>query len=659
MKKLKKRSLKREYLSKNLIVGIVPLIIIFIIFGGIMQSFIYSNTVASMRQISSMATASMDKWGDDNILLAEEIANSQYAIQNDIVIIGEEIKLKKGQDTSIKNIIFADSTGNVRIDANGGNNYTVADQTYFKEALKGHSYISKVYIEDGEPLMAFATPVKVDGKVQGVIANVVKVKSISEGIGRILFAENGQVYAFDKEGDIAFHTTDSHIMQENILAQENELVQAAQDALAGKISSRDVVNAGVKGTVVYNYVPSLGWGSMVFIPQAEIYGAFILILIILGPVMLALIAGMVLLGIMSANKLLKPISVLEKSTKKVAAGELVVEENSSDILEVNSIMNDFKDMVIALREIVQSIQHKKGDLITAAEQLVEMATSAEISSIEISKAMEVVANGSVEQSEKAEEVWTFSNQLGKEVEELSTQVVQISHAMQDTSAAISKGQVEMQALREITSEQNKIIHNALDGVSILQTAVSNVDRIIQTIGDISEQTNLLSLNASIEAAKAGENGRGFAVVAQEIGKLADQSLNATTQIAKILTEIQTQSNNTTHYMELIDTNSKENSRAVGNTMEVFESITKTEESIAEGVVRFEQMIQFMSQFAEKLRGVVEVLSHGTQENVSVTEEVNATSENQISLVKDVGRTGKKLEEIVRELESQIEKFSVK
>lgn len=658
MKRFKKKSLKREYLSKNLIVGIVPLIIIFIVFGSIMQEFIYSNTINSMRQISSMATASMDKWGDSNILLVEEIANSQYAIQNDMMAIGEEIKLKKGQDTSIQNIIFADSTGNVRIDANGGSNYTIADQTYFKETLKGHSYISKVYIENDEPLMAFAAPIKVDGKVQGVIANVVKVKSISEGIGRILFSENGQIFAFDQEGDVTFHTASSHIMQENILMAEDVLAQAAQEALAGKISSKSVVSNDAHGAVVYNYLPSLGWGSMVFIPQAELYGGFIIILIITGPILAALIVGIVLLALMSANKLLKPIHVLEKSTKKIATGELVVEENTSEILEINNIMNDFKEMVIALREIILSIQHKKGDLIIAAEQLVEMATSAEASSIEISKAMEVVTNGSVEQSEKAEEVWGFSNQLGKEIEELSTQVVQISQAMQDTNEAISKGQVEMHALKEITIEQNQIIHNALDGVVILQTAVSNVDRIIQTIEDISEQTNLLSLNASIEAAKAGENGRGFAVVAQEIGKLADQSLNATTKIAEILKEIQTQSNNTTRYMELIDTNSKENNRVVGSTMEVFERITQTEESIASGVERFKQMIQFMSGFADKLRGVVEVLSHSTQDNVSVTEEVNATAEDQINIVKDVGETGKKLEEIVRELESQIEKFTL-
>ena len=215
----KKISIKIQMLLSFFCIGIIPLLVFAIISGIIITSSMYDSEIRSLRQISSMVTENLDKWGDDNIILVEDIAASQTVLSKNFDAIRSELKNKQAQDMSILNIMYVDINGNIMADAFGSRNEYIGDEQYFKEACNGYTYVSDVITDsrNNTSFIIFSAPVKVDNVVLGYIINKVNTNSIGESIGKITYSESGQVYTFNSDGDITYHKDSNKIMNENIV----------------------------------------------------------------------------------------------------------------------------------------------------------------------------------------------------------------------------------------------------------------------------------------------------------------------------------------------------------------------------------------------------------------------------------------------------------
>ena len=123
----KKISLKTVFRNSFILIGIVPLLIFSMVFIVIVESSIYNNQSNAMQQISRMATDVIDQWADENIIIVEELANSQIIVENNIDKIREELKTKIARDNSIRNIIYADLQGNILADGIGSKGKNIKD----------------------------------------------------------------------------------------------------------------------------------------------------------------------------------------------------------------------------------------------------------------------------------------------------------------------------------------------------------------------------------------------------------------------------------------------------------------------------------------------------------------------------------------------------
>lgn len=654
----KKVSIQTQMLAVFLGIGVIPLLIFSIISGMIIRSSMYKREITSLKQISSMVTENIDKWGDRNILLAEDIATSQIVLSNNIEGIQKEIRNKQSQDTGILNIMYVDLSGNVLADSLGSKDANIKEEVYFEEVTKGYSYVSNVINDGNDTYIIFSSPIKVDNIITGYIVNKVKADSISESIGKIMYSKSGQVYTFNSDGYITYHNNKDKIMNENIMNIQSNLSIGAAKAIEGNFNSIDYTYQGENGVAVYNYIPSLNWGSMTTITKSDIYEGVRNVFIMSIPVILAIVAILVIIVLYISKSFGKIITKIASFTKGVSDGNLTVNCEIDGAREIVHIGNNLNNMSESLKNLVASINSKSNFLKGQSEELNELAVSAEDNSRDISKAMEEIAEGSVSQAEKTDDVLNHVRELDIKMSELSQRVEETNNVLRLSDIALIKGNKGTKELKESTEEQSNLVGKAVDEMNELACFIGSIDNIIETIKNITEQTSLLALNASIEAARAGESGKGFAVVAEEVAKLAEESKKATEETSCILESIRSKADTTKIIMNSIDSGMKRQCDTVDETMNIFDEITCADNKIAENVKEFSDLSEYIKEFSDELLQLIETLASSAEESAAVAEEVTASSEDQISVVGKVKVSADYILKIVNELKENIDKFKI-
>ncbi len=650
----KERSLKSNFIRSYLIVGVVPLLVLGLVCGGIIQKSIYKSKVNAMNQISSMVMNNMDRWGDQNIILVEEIAYSQVIKSGIKENIQEELGLRIEQDSSIKNIFYVDTTGHVIVNALGSLSQNMAEKEHFKQAVQGVSCISNIFLEDSVPNIAFAAPVRKNGNVIGVIISQIEITKLDNIIGDIFFAEGSKVFAFDRIGNITWHTDPSRINNENLLDNTHTMLKDIVDRSLRGNRSTDIIHFdGQNQLAVGNFIDSLNWGVITAVPISEVYAGFNEVLKIAFPILLILIVFNIILALRQQIKIVKPITQLAEVAQEVANGDLTIKAEVSNLRELQVIGETFNEMVDFLKGLTGNIYEKNGNLQQSAESLINIFKVAESSNKEVIGAMEEISAGAIMQATQTGEVLENTKDLDAKVEEAKNKLVKINQTIEESKYILTKAQGEVANLKEETEIQRRIVNDTVQEVSQLESAVGHINTITQTINSIADQTHLLALNASIEAARAGESGRSFAVVATEIGNLATQSQNAIQDITTILENIQYQTGTTKKLMTQIDTAMSEQTKLVEETYEVFKQIEEADTMIIDNIIDFSSTINYIGEFSKELLGITDSLALIAEESAATTGKTKVSLDKQFEMVDNLNKISENIKENIKELSNSI------
>jgi methyl-accepting chemotaxis protein len=233
--------------------------------------------------------------------------------------------------------------------------------------------------------------------------------------------------------------------------------------------------------------------------------------------------GLVLAFIM-ARKISRPIAYLARKAHQIADGDLSsrIEQRSND--EIGALAGSFGVMVENLKNVVSKLVDTSQQLATAAEQLQGTATQ--------------MANGTEEVIAQASTVATASEEMAATSGEIAQNCSMAAHSSQEANNAALTGAAVIQATVEGMDRIAHRVRGTATSVENLGSRSEQIGAIVGTIEDIADQTNLLALNAAIEAARAGEQGRGFAVVADEVRALAERTTKATREIGDMIKAIQ-------------------------------------------------------------------------------------------------------------------------
>jgi methyl-accepting chemotaxis protein len=319
----------------------------------------------------------------------------------------------------------------------------------------------------------------------------------------------------------------------------------------------------------------------------------------------ALAVGIFLAIFMSRRIALATSSALVQA-EAIAAGDLTREE-----LLVRS-QDELGDLTTAINRM-------SGNLTTIVRTI---AATAE----QVARASEEISSGATQSAETARSQSDQTQQVATAMQEMSSTVQQVSEHSQKASdashnaaqAARQGGQVVQETLATMRSIADST-RNVADRITELGKSSERIGKIIAVIDDIADQTNLLALNAAIEAARAGEQGRGFAVVADEVRKLAERTTKATKEIAAMIETIQVETKNAVKAMELGNREVETGVTKTSASGAALEEIIKMAEGVGDMIAQIATAATEQSSTTEQINANVAQISNATQESSAAAE----------------------------------------
>jgi methyl-accepting chemotaxis protein len=341
---------------------------------------------------------------------------------------------------------------------------------------------------------------------------------------------------------------------------------------------------------------------------------------------LSLIAGLVL-GVVISRMITKPINTVVTMLKDIAQGEgdltKRLEISSKD--EIGDLAHWFNTFINKLHDIISQVAAN-------TEQLASAAT-------EISSSAEELSAGAKEQTNQ-------SAQVSAAIEEMSATIVEASkntgEAANRAKDAATKSQEGSRLAQDTSRGMDEIVNSAsitaknVEGLAEKATAIGEI---IKVIDDIADQTNLLALNAAIEAARAGEQGRGFAVVADEVRKLAERTTKATKEVAETIKGIQTDVNGANAQMadaqKFVLSGKELVVKTNGSLTEIFSAVETVQEMMRQLATTSEEQSAAAEQISKNVENVNRITKEsaaGTEQAASASEQLNRQAEELRKLV---------------------------
>lgn len=366
----------------------------------------------------------------------------------------------------------------------------------------------------------------------------------------------------------------------------------------------------------------------------------------------------VFIGIIITSGIQKNMKRISGRLEEVSEGNLTTKVTVKGHDEFNNLAVVVNHMINNNKQLVQKVSGATEKLGVSADEVRTSSNIMQDYSVNIIQAIDEINNGIQKQSEHAQECVRKTDILSGEIHEISRVVERVEEIVSETEDMIKHGTDMVKMLGDRADKTTEVTSKVEESINELKTESKIINQFVETITDISEQTNLLSLNASIEAARAGDAGKGFAVVAEEIRKLADHSAQAAGEIQNNVSHISDQTVNSVENAKQAKEMVALQTEAVQEVIGVFENMNTCMGTLFNALKEIVSNTELADQEREDTVAAVRIISEIIEETVEGTRIVQDVAAKLQMNVENMNQTAESLGNNMDDLKSEIAVFKI-
>lgn len=636
-----------------------------------MQKEILTRSIEKTENVNSNITEWLQSISMETQLSANNPLVKQNIGNNELLTSMNEERWKIAGNTyartymSIGFIRLADNGQVFLCNKDGNKLVSAADEKWYKEIIESKQdnvFTAPEKDKDGRLLMTIASLIKdnAGNKVGYAITNI-NLNAVCSEVQGLRLGDNGYSILVDNDGTYLYNPDSSKILNGNIKEESDRSYQLISNKILASNAAftRFELDNGDEMLCISCPVIGTRWFMATIAYESELMEPVSNALTIMMTVSLVLLAIIFAGIVVAVNHITKPLGTMMMVMRRLSEGDFSKQENnikSNDELGRLAIALD--NMRDEVAQVLNKVKYSAENLNSAVEHMsVTTNQSAQVSN-QIAMSITDVAESSMKELDAV-------NSTNEEIDKFKSNVDNMSDVVQNavekgrkTSDVAADGGVKLKKAIEQIQRIEAATARSTKVVDSLGEQSMEIGKIVKTISEIAEQTNLLALNAAIEAARAGEAGRGFAVVADEVRKLAISSQEAAMDISNIITEIQS---NTKLAVQEIESGNKEvvaGTKSIESTEEAFGSIISMVQDVSAQLENIAKVVSEMANSGNVIAKNISTVRESSKKNAEEAENVSAASEEQSAAVNGLSDASSKLADLAAELSSNVDKFKL-
>ncbi|WP_292466346.1 methyl-accepting chemotaxis protein [Methanolobus sp.] len=577
-----------------------------------------------------------------------------------------------GNDAEFTNTQGHDSTGrfipywsriggSVALDPLAG--YETDDYYQLPKSLK-QDVILEPFVYDGVMMISYVSPIIKEGDFIGIAGVDVSLDYIDEEVSKVSVFDTGYAFMVSNSGMFMSHPDEKSWIGTKYLADfdDPEINKMATDIKNGISGHVEVIDptTGKEVTMVYHPVETADFAFVLSIPEEEMFAGAMELrnqLIIISLIAIIAMAG---ISYLIARSITKPIENIVDDFKNISTdaleGKLDRKAKTDVGVDFEAIPKGLNDIMQTLNGIITDISRNSNVIASTSEQMSAAIEEVTATSEDVSRTIGDIAKGAHEQSSKAEDISRAMNDMTSNVQDIAVNAQRSAEiAMESSKHTKAVGDKSEELMKQMEEIQRTSIES-VNAIRELESKSKQIGEIVNLITNIADQTNLLALNAAIEAARAGEHGRGFAVVADEVRKLAEESGSAAKQISGLINDIQMDT-------DIVVESVEKGNTTVSSGVQALDETARAMREIVEGSIKVAEMVQDIAAAAEEQSASIEEITASVEEVTSIsqeaaagTEETSASVDQQGISMQELGRSSQELAGMAVAMQEMVNKF---
>lgn len=554
-------------------------------------------------------------------------------------------------------LFIADTDGNFYKASQAELNITnPKDEIWFKEGLsRVNMAFGSPHTQGDEDVISASGIINTDGTIRVIAANLT-LDRVATIVNSFISMKGANAFLVDKNTHKIIADREKSFVSQD-LGEGNQ--PAIYQAVEKELTKKNEINLSLaKNLTVSKEIKGTDWILVSYIPEKIILAdltklrTIMIVISILSVLILAIIIERM------TNRVVKPVKKMTSVIKTMADGDFTVSVNGNGNDEIAEMGRSIEGFIEYMRNMIQSITHISTGLQeqakTSEKISKDMYDASESQSLSMDELNNTVDQLSLSVNDIAENAMQLA-QIANDTKQNSTLVEEKMHQTVEIS---EKGRSEMQQVVNAMQNIQRSINELEASIGRVGTASSQIVQIIQIIGEIAHQTNLLSINASLEAARAGEAGKGFAVVATEINKLAKNSAESVSQITNLISEVN-------ELVEAAVQQAGHSSDDILDSSQLIQTAVDSFDSIFQNIKQTNNLIQDVVDKIDLVDQVATNAAAISEEQAASSDEIHATSETTLTQAKhisghskNVATEARKLSDSSQQLANQVKRFRI-